>query len=77
MTYLRVTTDDELDQHFEGIMIPCYDFDAGNYRVPGWECKHCGWRVGTVNYPPSHECPADGQKQQPLAMLNEWAQEGE
>lgn len=55
-----ITTDDELDANFEGFMIPVYDWDVGNYQVPGWKCKHCGWIVGTQGYPPSHTCPDDG-----------------
>lgn len=56
---LWITTDEELDQHFEGVMIPVNDWDVGDYQVPGWECKHCGWRVGTVGYPPVHECSGE------------------
>lgn len=57
---IRVTTDDELVQHFEGVMIPVNDPFVGDYSVPGWKCVHCGWMVGAQGYPPGHECPDDG-----------------
>jgi len=60
--YIRVTNDDELIEHFEGILIPAEDI-AGKYQVPGWKCKSCGWAVGTIRYPPGHHCPEDGQRQ--------------
>ncbi len=56
-------TDDTLDELFQGVMIECYDWDVGNHRVPGWQCKKCGWRVGTIGLPPSHICPDDGARQ--------------
>jgi len=57
MATLRVTTDDGLDEHFEGVMIDAEDPFIGKIRVPGWKCRHCGWTVGTISYPPSHDCP--------------------
>lgn len=57
------TTDDELVAWFDGIMIPVEDI-AGKYRVPGWRCKACGWAVGALGYPPSHQCPEDGDAQE-------------
>ena len=57
MAFLRVTTDDELDEHFEGVMIDVEEPFIGSVRVPGWKCRHCGWTVGTIDYPPSHDCP--------------------
>jgi len=57
MTYLRVTTDDELDAHFEGVMIEVDEPFIGKCYKPGWKCRHCGWMVGTISYPPSHDCP--------------------
>lgn len=63
---IRVTNDDELNAHFEGIMIPVSDPFATNHHVPGWKCQHCGWQVGALRYPPAHTCPDDGQKQDEL-----------
>ena len=56
---VRVTESD-IDDFFEGIMITINDWDIGEHRVPGWKCKRCGWRVGSQDLPPSHECPLDG-----------------
>lgn len=61
MVYLpRPQTDEELTEHFDGYMIPLNDWDVGDYQVPGWKCKHCGWIIGTSGYPPGHNCPDDG-----------------
>ena len=66
---LRVETDDELDEHFNGILIEVSD-TAGTYHVPGWECKTCGWKVGALSYPPGHTCPDAGIKQKQLRVAN-------
>jgi hypothetical protein len=63
MICIRVTTDDQLDTHFDGVMIPVSDPFVGSYQVPGWKCKECGWVIGTIGYPPSHQCPDDGLEQ--------------
>lgn len=50
---------------FKGILIEVSDepmFDL-HYRVPGWECLTCGWRVGSQGEPPPHECPTEGIQQ--------------
>jgi len=65
MAIIRVSNADELDANFIGVMIPVEDI-AGKYHVPGWECKHCGWVVGSKGFPPSHTCPDDGQVQKLL-----------
>ncbi len=61
-TRVRVTWDD-VCEYFEGVMIEAVDPFIGKFQVPGWECKTCGWRVGTLNAPPSHDCPSEGRKQ--------------
>lgn len=60
---VKVESDDELDKYFEGVVFPVEDI-AGRYFVPGWKCKECGWTIGTINYPPRHSCPEDGNAQE-------------
>lgn len=72
-TYIKVETSDELDQHFIGVMIETSDMFVDKYFVPGWECKHCGWRVGTAKLPPSHICPDDGDQQAIASAIAEYA----
>lgn len=61
-TRVRVTWDD-VDEYFEGVTIEVSDIGCDRYWVPGWECKTCGWRVGTKDAPPYHDCPSEGRKQ--------------
>lgn len=56
---LRVENDDDLNNFFIGVEIPVEDI-AGRYRVPGWQCRLCGWTIGARGYPPAHNCPEDG-----------------
>lgn len=63
-SFIHVTNDDELDRHFEGVMIDVSDPFVGSYRVPGWKCRHCGWTVGSVGYPPSHVCPGETEDEE-------------
>jgi hypothetical protein len=60
---MRIEANDvNVDALFEGVMIPVDDgFDR--YWLPGWKCRMCGWRVGSRDLPPWHDCPSDGQKQ--------------
>ena len=55
MPDLPEITDENVDKHFWGIRIKCNDI-AGQYWVPGWQCKRCGWRVGSEGLPPAHSC---------------------
>jgi len=58
MAGLIIVRDDEtLDRHFLGVTIDAQDPFIGGFLVPGWECRHCGWRVGSAEYPPAHHCP--------------------
>jgi hypothetical protein len=34
-----IANDENLDDLFEGVMIPVHDWDVGDYEVPGWQCK--------------------------------------
>ncbi len=52
---LRVSKE-TVDKHFIGIMITVQDPFIGPHQVPGWQCRHCGWRVGTQELPPPHVC---------------------
>ena len=55
MTLLRATTEN-IDTLFEGILIYLSDIGCESYTVPGWECKKCGWRIGSAELPPDHNC---------------------
>lgn len=59
---MRVT-DENIGEHFEGIMIPLTDPFEDKHWVPGWKCRHCGWRVGTCGLPRAHDCPREGEQQ--------------
>lgn len=52
-------TRENVDELFEGIIISYEDMFTGLRRVPGWQCRQCGWKVGTVDLPPMHECKAE------------------
>jgi len=56
-------TDDNVDDYYDGVMIEFTDFPSGTRKVPGWECRACHWRVGAQGLPPTHTCPADGERQ--------------
>lgn len=71
---IEITNDEQLRKHFEGILIRVTDpppLDL-SYNVPGWKCKTCGWQVGSSGYPPSHECPDEGNQQQ---CSHEWEED--
>lgn len=48
---------------FEGVMIEFTPFWDEKGSCPGWECKRCGWRVGSQGLPPPHLCPDEGHEQ--------------
>ena len=40
---------------WEGCMIEVHDFEL-SHQVAGWKCLHCGFKVGTLGFPPI-KCP--------------------
>jgi len=60
---IEIIDEDSLIMHYDGIMIPIEDWDIGVHYVPGWQCKHCGWMVGALGFPPRHICPDEGEAQ--------------
>lgn len=54
-TYFLDVDRETVADHFEGILIPVEDI-GGKYNVPGWQCIHCGWKVGASGLPPAHYC---------------------
>lgn len=44
-----------LPRNWVGIAIKVYDRDLV-HAVPGWQCTHCGWKIGTSEFPPE-KCP--------------------
>lgn len=73
-SFIRITNDDELDWHFEGVMIEVDEPFVGKFYKPGWKCRHCGWTVGATGYPPTHECP-DGEASDD-ELVRRWRGEG-
>jgi len=62
-TMIHRATSESVCEHFSGIMIDVKDPLIGDHQVPGWQCKYCGWRVGSRGFPPIHECPEAGERQ--------------
>lgn len=64
--HLVVATRANIDELFEGVMIPVQEpgYEA---RKPGWKCRACGFTVGSIGLPPAHICPRDGEYQEYLA----------
>ena len=56
-----VCTEANVGDYYDGVVIECSDI-AGTYWVPGWQCKRCGWRIGTARLPPPHTCPDQTQR---------------
>ena len=44
--------------NWDGIMIRVENeaFTGLSYSVPGWKCRHCGWKIGSLRGPPK-TCP--------------------
>ena len=45
-----------VDDVFDGTMILIKDEFGGYYQAPGWICRFCGWKIGTADLPPPHNC---------------------
>lgn len=52
---------ESIDALFEGVLIPVHDI-GGDYSVPGWRCRACGWTVGAQGLPGGHECVDEALK---------------
>ena len=57
-----------IDELFEGVMIPGGADKPSGY--PGWRCRGCGWTVGSIGLPPTHNCPQDGLLQVGLLRVS-------
>lgn len=66
MSHYVIAKEETVDRYFKGITIPVkaelsgIGDNNGFYYVPGWECRSCGWKVGTSGLPPMHVCSASG-----------------
>lgn len=53
----------EIDENWLGVMIDFEDPFGIKGSAPGWQCKTCGWTIGSQGAPPHHDCPQDGIQQ--------------
>lgn len=59
-TFVPQLTADTVDIFFEGETIPLQDVGGDHAgRFPAWKCRACGWTIGVLGLPPSHNCPGD------------------
>lgn len=56
-------TNENIDRLFKGILIEVSEPFGSDHKVPGWECRQCGWRIGSQRLPPAHICPDAGVEQ--------------
>ena len=61
---IKPETENALNELFEGVMLQINDPFIGLTNRPGWKCKKCGWEIGSIGFPPAHDCPRDGENQQ-------------